>query len=235
MKFSQYFAIYISVIILICCSQKSVVKSDLEALRPGIDSVTILFPLVQYSEKSGEVKTAKTGHSIFVSRKVAEVLKETIDEGKFVSKSADIILDSTVIDEWLPESYLTCLMQCKQISDSLLKSADKKKIFPVTPELQWLISKVQTKYFIIVNGTAFGTTEETKRYDILQAQTFKLFYDRPFAYEYQWSGLELKLWIADAKTNEVVWNNFNDSKDTKYDPIKAEEIKLLCKKLLQIE
>jgi hypothetical protein len=216
-----------------CGTQTVWMKKNLDTMKPDIDSVSIIFPHVKYSEKSGEAKVTKVGYSVFVSRMIAEVLKEIIDEGNCVPKSATIMLDSTVIDQWLPQYFLNSIIKYKQICDSLQKSQNEHGTFTLTPELQLLVDNVTTKYFIFVSGIAFGTSEESKRYDMLQAETFKLFYDRPFIYDYQWSGLQLYIYIVETKSKEIVWHNYNDPRDTKYSPIKKEDVKDLCKKLMQ--
>jgi hypothetical protein len=215
------------------CTQRSTLKQEFHTMKSGGDSITILFPHVEYSEKSGESKTAKTGYSVFVSRKVADVLKELIDKRHFISNSASVLLDSSIADGWFPRNYFNSVQQYKRICDSLMKSSAEKKYFPVASNLQELIDKVSTKYFVFVSGVVFGTTEETKRYDMVQAQTFKLFYDRPFVYDYQWSGLRLQIWVMEKASKEIVWYNYNDSRDTQYDPIRDREIEMLCEKLLE--
>jgi hypothetical protein len=226
---------FIAIVFLITgCSQTKCVNKESEGIKSGIDTVSILFPHVEYSEKSSEAKNIKTGYSVFVSRKVADVLKSIIDESRFIAKSVTVICDSTIIDQWLPCCFSTSVEKYKHLNDSLSSSKETARTFPVIPDIQLLIEKVSTKYFLFVNGTAFGTTEETKRYDMLQAQTFNLLYDHPFTYDYQWSGLQLHVYLVETSSKEILWNNQNDSRDTKFNPIKEEEIKDLCRKLIQI-
>jgi hypothetical protein len=226
--------LFIAAFMVVGCSGTKWANKDYNAIKSGIDTVSIVFPHVEYYEKSGEAKIIKTGHSVFVSRKVADVLKEIIDNEHSIAKSAVLICDSMVIDQWMPTCFSNSIVSYKRICDSMLKSESGKKVFQITSDLQPLIDKVTTKYFLFVNGTAYGTTEETKRYDFNQAQTFKLLYDRPFIYDYQWSGLQLHVYLVDKETKELLWHNSNDSRDTKYDPIKEEEVKELCKKLVQV-
>ncbi|RPI05398.1 MAG: hypothetical protein EHM64_06665 [Ignavibacteriae bacterium] len=234
MNRSKLFTFIVLVVLIAGCSHAKWVSNDFERYQSGVDSVSILFPLVEYSEKSGEEKNVKIGHSVFISRKVAEVLKSIIDKDHFIAQSAVVISDSAIIDRWLPRFFSKSTQKAKQFNDSLLRAKETIGMFPVIPEMRLLTDKVTTKLFLFVNGTAFGTTEETKQNDIQQAQTFDLLYDHPFAYDYQWSGLQLHMYLVETKTMKLLWSHQNDYHDTKYDPIKEEEIKNLCRKLIQI-
>jgi hypothetical protein len=233
MNFDKSTAILLSVVLLSGCTQNFSIKNNLDAIKPDIDTVSIIFPHVEYYEVGLEAKKTNLGYSTYVSRTVADILKEIVDSGNFMPKNATIIYDSTIIEHWMPRYYSNSLEKYRQICDSLKSSQDEKRTFPVSSELQLLIDKVSTKYFIFVGGTAFEASEDKKRYDFLQSQTFKLFYDRPFIYDYQWQGLQLHIFIVGKKSMKIFWYKYNEDEDTRYDPANEEDIYDLCLKLLK--
>lgn len=218
--------------ILSGCAHTLWIHKNFDAIKSRIDTISIVFPQVEYSVMNGKVKKTKFGYSMFISKNVADVLKDVINEGDFLPKSATITYDSTIINQSLPRYFSNPTMKYEQMRDSLQTSQGEERIFPLTPELQVLVDSVHTKYFIYVTGIAFGTTENLKRYDIVQEETFKLLYDRPFVYEYQWDGLQLLLCLVETKSKEVLWYNYNEAKHSKYNPLLKEDIKNLCLKLL---
>ena len=220
-------------VFLIGCSQTSSVHKFYGTPPKSLDTISIIFPHVEYVEKTKEIENFKQGPTVFVSWKIMDILKTLINNEHLLAGSAYVVYDSTVIDNWMPRHFSNSVRLYKNFNDSLKSMEDAKKYFKVTPELLFLIDKAPTKYFLFVHGSAFGTSEETKRYDFQQAQTFKLFYDHPFAYDYQWSGLRLHFYLIDKQTMEISWYNTNDPRDTRYDPIKEEEVKELCRKLLR--
>ncbi len=86
---------------------------------------------------------------------------------------------------------------------------------------------------MVVTGIAFGVSEGKKHFDLLQRESFRLFYDRPFVYDYQWYGLQMEIALVDAASNKVIWYNYNDERDSNYNPLEKERVKDLCLKLLK--
>ncbi len=232
MKGAGYFLTILAAVVFTGCGQSNWSSRDFELVKSTIDTVSILPPFIEYSIKSGEVKKVKAPHSRFVSGRVGEIFKSLIDSGQFISKSAVIVHDSVTEENWNPDEYLRSLVRYRQLSDSLVKVKNVKRSFPVSPELQIMVDRVSTRYFLFISGAAFGSTEASKLYDMVQSQSFKLFYDRPFIYESHWTGVELKLFLVDKATNEILWCNASDPRDTVYDPGKDTEIETLCKKLI---
>lgn len=231
---SKNLIIFLFVVIFLSgCSQTGWIKTDSETPKPDLNSASILFPHVIYYEKSGNAKIQKPGHGLFVSKNIVEVLEEMISEGKLLPKSTSLILDTMVINQWIPQHFLKSIAYYEKIDNPAEISQNEKRIFPVTPELKLLVDKVDTKYFIFVNGTALGTSDETKQFDVLQAQTYELLYDMAFSYDYQWYSLQLNIYVIDKNTNEVLWYRSNDARNAKYNPLKKGEIKSLCRKLLK--
>jgi hypothetical protein len=229
----KFFLLLAAFVLISGCSQTLWISRDFDSIKTGIDTIPIILPHISYYEKSGEVNKLLLGRTLFVSSNVAEILKETIDEGIFISKSTIILNDSMVTSQWLPRYFLSSIKKYAKIDDSIQASDNGGKTFPITPELKLLVDQVNTRYFIFINGTAFGTQEDSKQYDIQQAQTFELFYDSNFSYEYQWYGLQLHIYLVEKESNEIIWDNYNKSRDTNYDPLNNNDIKELCLKLFQ--
>jgi hypothetical protein len=99
--------------------------------------------------------------------------------------------------------------------------------------LQSFVSKLHSRLFLCVAGSAFGTSEQTKQFDDEQRRAFKLFYDEPFDYGYQWSGLEIEIALVNATTHEVLWYNYNKRQESQYDPLNEKRVKDLCMQLLE--
>jgi hypothetical protein len=95
-----------------------------------------------------------------------------------------------------------------------------------------LLGRIPTRYCIFVVGLAFGVTESAKNFDMQQRETFRLLYDRPYVYDYQWYGLQAQISIVDARTGEILWSNANAKTDSKYNPLDKEEVGILISKLL---
>ena len=229
-----YFAVLTLIVIYLVsgCTETVWVQKDFAKITPTIDTISIIFPQIEYVEKNGEKLKAKSGHSYFVSKQVADILKELIDSGKFVSQSANIVFDSTVIIKWMRNNFADSKTVHKQMYDSLQALTGETRIIPAIPELQQLAEKVRTRYFVLVTGYSFGTTETTRRFDMLQQQTFELLYDHAFAYERDWFGLSLQIILVDARSNEVLWYNYNKEKESRYDTLDKEKVKDLCLGLL---
>jgi hypothetical protein len=215
------------------CTQGLWLTNNFNAIKSDIDTVSIILPHVEYTIINGETRTTNNAYGMFISINVAAVLKEVIAEGNFISKSAINMCDTTIINDWLSQNFINSTKNYHHIVDSLRRSKNEERIFPLTPELQLLVDQVKSRHFIFVEGVAFGTTEDSKRFDLLQAETFKLFYDRPYIYDFQWSGLQLRILLIETKSKKVLWSNYNTNKDSKYNPLKNQGIKDLCTKLLK--
>ena len=215
------------------CTQRLWLTNNFDAVKSDIDTVSIILPHVEYTIIDGESRTINNAFGMLTSINVAAVLKETINEGNFIAKTAIYMCDSTFINDWLSKHFVNSTKIYHRIVDSLQRSKNEERIFPLTPELQLLVDQVKSRHFIFVDGIAFGTTEDSKRFDLLQAETFKLFYDRPYIYDFQWSGLQLRIFMIETKSKKVIWSNYNTNKDSKYNPLRNQGIKDLCIKLLK--
>ena len=215
------------------CSQTSWINEDFKAIQDQIDTVSIIFPHIAYYEKDGKDKAFLFGHSIYISKNTADVVKELIDEGNYAAKAANIILDSTVINQWIPQYFLESVKQYQTLKDTFENSRTGTRTFPVTSDLKILVDKVNTEYFLFIQGIAFGTSDETKKVDVEQAQTYELLWDCSFSYDYQWDGIQLWLYLVEKESYEIVWYSHNDKRNTKYHPLKTDQIKQLCLKLFR--
>jgi hypothetical protein len=208
---------------------------DFDFTELRMDTISIIFPQIEYSIRYAAEEKNKTGYSMFVSNNVSEALKEVVDDRKTFLQSAVVLADTLILQQWIRSYFSHSKDRFMQKWDSSSNAPDGNRKFPATPEMQLMISNINTRYFLFATGDAYGTSEEKKQFDALQAQTFELFYDHAFAYNYQWHGIQLNLFIVDAKSGEVIWYNHNRSSDTKYNPFDKKEIKNLCWKLLEGE
>jgi hypothetical protein len=215
------------------CTQRVWISEEFNTIKSDIDTLSIIFPHVKYSEKIGETEIVKLGHCIFVSNNVANILMEIINEGKFIPKTLAVRNDSILLQKWIPNYFLNSIAKYENLNKSNHLFNNGESTFPVITELQILIDKVSTKYFLFVLGKAFGTSSETKDFDILQAQTHAILWDQAFSYDYQWIGLQLQLYIIDKNSDKILWYNANSRSDNKYNSLRNEEIKALCEKLLK--
>jgi hypothetical protein len=213
------------------CSHTIWINKDYESIKPNIEKVSIIFPEIEFSEREGEAKEIRSPHSVYVSRNVAEAVKEIINEGNFASKNAAIFCDTLLVGKWIQNRFSDANNKYKQMQDAMKKSQGDKKILPPNEELQSLINKANDNYVIIITGLGYGTSEETKQHDMQQLETFDLMYDHAFPYNYQWSGLQLQIALVDAKSMEILWYNRNTEKNSKYNPFIKDEVKDLCLKL----
>jgi hypothetical protein len=233
MNLHRYIALLLVAGLSLSCSRTASVQKSFDSVLPSVDTISILFPRIVYSEKSGAAEKAKTGHSIYVSQNIAYVLKEIIDEGRFEPKSATILYDSLTIGQWAQTQLSNPNERFKALRDSLRVTQEGKRIFPLTPELQSLAAEGNSRFVLCVDGVAYGTTEHAKLFDMLQRETFDRFYNRPYAYDYQWSGLQVQIAVVDAQSREVLWMNSNDERDTRYDPLIKKDVRDLCLKILK--
>ncbi len=92
---------------------------------------------------------------MLTSINVAAVLKEAINEGNFISKSAINMCDSKFINDWLSKHFVNSTKNYHRIIDSLQRSKNEERIFPLTPELQLLVDQVKSRHFIFIEGYCF--------------------------------------------------------------------------------
>jgi hypothetical protein len=232
MKIYKQFVMLFLMTVLSGCRPTLLIQKNLNSIEQPIDTISILFPEIEYSEKSGDVKKIESAHSVFVSNNVVEIIKSIIDSGYFISKFAIIVSDSLLISKWAHNQFSSSKNKYNHMRDSLRTSRYGKKTVPLVSDLRYLVDKAHTRYFIYITGISYGTSEETKRYDVQQEETFKLFYDRPFVYEHKWYGLQLQIVLADSRSNEILWYSYNDERDSNYDPLDKGRVNDLCSKLL---
>ncbi len=214
------------------CARMPWVSRDFRTARTGMDTLSIIFPRIEYSVKSGDVSTPKSGYSVFVSQAVADAMKRVIDGGGYIPKAAVVVCDTAWVSRWLSAGFSPRTGQHRPLWDSLQASEDGRKFFPANGQFSEIKTTLTTRYFLYVSGVAFGTTEATKQFDLQQRSTFKVFYDRPLTYEYQWQGLSLELALVDGQSGEVIWYNANDPRESNYDPLDQEQVETLCASLL---
>jgi len=234
MKSKNVFLTILFAFLIAGCSQSLWIKDDFDSIKQNIDTVSVIFPQVNYYCK-GDENINKAGYSLEVSKKINEVLKDIIESGKFAGKSAKVFYDSSFVNNWLRDYKSGKLKSYKRLSSFFEKASDGKKIFSPESELKNSISKIDSKYYLIVTGMAFQTDFSNKNQDVQQRESFKLFFDSPMDYEIQWDGLQLEIALVETGTNEVLWYNFNGWKDSRYNPRNKEDINTLCTKLLTAE
>ncbi len=193
------------------CSHTAWTHRDFAAVRPLIDSVAFVSPRIKYFEKIGRGKLLNEDSAAVVSRSVGSVVTQIVGERRLIRHSAS--------------------MTPVQYGDSIRISGGDGKKCVMTPALQSTMQKVHAKYFICVQGTAFTTPEKSKQNDLLQIDSFHLFFEEPLTYEYQWSGMRLEIALVDAATGDVLWYNRNAPDDTNYNPLDGEQVENLCTKL----
>lgn len=225
--------ILFTIVLLSGCSQTVWVSKNFDTIKSEIDTLAIILPHVKYFEKIGETENVKRGHCIFVSINVANILAEIINDGKFLSQTVAVQIDSNLIHNWIPRYYLDSIEKYDNLNNSIHLHQNGGNTFPITTELKLLLDEIDTKYLLFVHGHAFGTSIETMEFDILQAQTHAILYDQAFSYDYQWNGLKLHLYIIDKNSGEIVWYRANSNGDNKYNPLRNDEIKDLCLNLLE--
>ena len=216
------------------CSQRVWISEEFNTVTSDIDTLSIILPHVKYSEKIGETEKVRLGHCIFVSNNIANILMEIINEGKFIPKTIAVRNDSILLHNWIANYFLNSIEKYENLNKSDHLFQNGRNTFPITPELQLLIDEIDTRYLLFVYGNAFGTSKETKDFDISQVQIHAILYDQAFSYDYQWNGLQLQLYIIDKYSDKILWYNANSSKDDKYNPLRNEEIKILCENLLSV-
>jgi hypothetical protein len=233
MKLKNAFLTILFAILIAGCSQSSWIQEDFDSIKQNIETISVIFPQVNYYCK-GDDNINKAGYSLEVSKKVSEVLENIIGSGKYVGKSAKVFYDSSFVNNWLRDYKSGKLKSYKRLS-SYFENSSNKKIFSPESELKNSLSKIDSKYYIIVTGMAFQTDFVNKNQDVQQRESFKLFFDSPMDYEFQWDGMQLEIALVAAGTNEILFYNFNDYKDSRYNPRNKEDINTLCTKLLSAE
>lgn len=233
MNLIKYLVIQIIVILIMICIQPVLGQIASGKAIPEIDSVSILFPEIEYAEKESKIEKSKTGYNVLISRNTADVLKELIDGGNFVSKHANIVYEPSMSKQSIPGYYENAILKFNQIHDSLEAFRNEKKMFPIIPGLRNLLKKTNIRYFFYVTGLAFGTSEATKQYYMAQKQMFQQLYQNTLVNDYQWWGLRLQLVLVDARTGRILWYNYNKEYDSNYNPLNKDDIRRLCLELLQ--
>ena len=213
------------------CTTTAWIQKNFDAVKPGMDTVSVLFPQIEFSERVGEVNKLKSGSSIFVSKNVAEAVKELVDRGKFIPKAAVIADDSVVLDQWFRSYSSKSMASFKTIKDSLAAPGETK-ILPVGQEILSLIDRLPSKYFIFIAGVGYRFSKATKQYAFEQEQIYRMFYDRPNMTKNQYYGLKLLFALVEVKSKEVLWYTYNGDENSQYDPLVKEEVQQLCSALL---
>ena len=233
MKLIRLMPVLFVITMIYGCTGNLWIDKDVKKMQPQIDKVLILFPHIEYYVKDDDRKISNNMKGVVISKNISSVLKDIIEKGKFVAKAVVVENDTDFVNQWIAVNYLHSLKHYKKIDKLITISKVGKKIFPMTPELKLLLDKTDADYFIFINGTSFGTTDNSKSNDIIQARTFAILYNHSFAYEYQWDGLQLQIFLVEKKSNEIVWSNQSDSKRSKYNPFIKDEIRELCVSLFE--
>lgn len=215
------------------CSQKLWVSDDYNQVKADIDTLTVVMPHIEYSEKTGETEKLLPGYSVLLSDYVGNILVEMINEGKFIPNTVAVRGDSVLLQKWVPDYFLKSLEKYEKLNKADHLFINGKNSFPVTPELRFLINQIETRYFLFVYGEGFGASDETKEFDLLQVQTHAILYDQAFSYDYQWNGIKLQLYIIDKNSDKILWYSTNGRKNNGYNPLRDKEIRDLCENLLK--
>jgi hypothetical protein len=233
MKVIKKLVIQFAVVLIMICIQTVLGQGVSKTTIPEIDTISVLFPEVEYAEKDSKIEKSKTGYNVYISRNIADILKELIDGGNFLSKHVTILYEPSMSRQSLPEYYENAIIKFNQIRDSLELFRNKNRIFPINTALRKLLNKTNTRYFLYVTGLAFGTSEATKQYYMAQKQLFQQLYQNTLVHNYQWWGLQLQLVLLDAKSGRILWYNYNKENDSNYNPLNKDDIRRLCLELLQ--
>lgn len=235
MKLKTIASFLFAVFLISGCSEKPWVSKNYQEVKPKIDTATIIFPHIEYFEKIGDKKYLIPDSSIIVSGNVAKILKEMLNERKTLVNNAIIQNDSIVTKQWIPRYFLTSAVTYSNIVDILKDQKDGKNVFPLTYDVKLLTDRLNTRYFIFVTGKAFEASAGTKDYDVYQSRTFERLYGQTFAYTFDWYGLELHIFLVDKQTNKILWSNYNEGQNSKYNPFIKKDVTALCKDLLNQE
>jgi len=194
------------------CGRSALTERGFDAAKRSIDTVVVLLPRIEYYEKVGKAKRAGPENAQAVTRLLASSIRQVINEGSFVPGC-------------------TALLR-SQVCDSLHISDDNGITCPLSPALRSELLRGRAKYVLFVQGKAFTTPERSKQGDLLQIDSYHLFFGQPLLYEYQWNGLRVEAVLLDANSNEVIWYNKNPDSDSNVDPFDGEQIRDFCRKLL---
>jgi hypothetical protein len=235
MKYHRLLTIQYAVFIFLICCQPVIVKKNFAAANSGTDTVSVLFPEIDYSEKDSKLEKSKTGYNVFISRNIAEVLKDLIDKGNFMFRHANILYDPSMSSQSLPGYYENSIIKFNRIHDSLETFKEEKRVFPINPTLRKLLNAAHSHYFLYVTGLAFGTSEATRQYYLAQQQLFEQLYFNTLVNNYQFYGLQLQIVLVDTRTGKILWYNYNGENDCKYNPLEKSDIERLCLKLLKAD
>ena len=233
MNIIKTLVIQITVILVMICFKPVPGQIVSKFTISELDTVSILFPEIEYAEKESKIEKAKTGYNVFISRNVADILKELIDEGNCTFKYSKILYDPSMSSQSIPGYYQNAILKFNMIRDSLEAFRNEEKMFPINQSLRKLLDKTNARYFLYVTGLAFGTSEATKQYYMAQKQMFQQLYYSSLAYNYQIYGLLLQIVLVDARTGQIIWYNYNKENESNYNPLNEGDIKRLCLKLLQ--
>ncbi len=227
--------LFFLLILITACSQTAWTNNSFNEVKNEIDSVTIVFPQIKYFEIFGEKKYLQRGKSIYVANNIASILKELIESRKFITCKNIMYTDSLIIEKWLAKNFHPSLKDTLKNYDTLIVNDENKHILRFSNEMKDLTDGIKSKYIFYIKGIAFGTAENTKHGDMIQMQTFKLFYGNNYAYNFQWNGLKLEIFLLDLKTGEILWHNSNKDDDSKYESVNRNDSKRLLAKILEIE
>jgi len=235
---SKYFKFYLKIFLflfivsfLFFCSRSTWTNSLNDTNSPK-NSISILFPHIEYIERNENGNIVKRGHSLFVSKTIADIAKEIIDYGDFIPASANILVNSLITCQWIRKYLFKSIINYRNVDDTLMMKQKGKKVFPVTAQLEQLVNKVDTEHYIFINGIAIGASEKIKQIESSQQQTFELYYDKPSAYDYSWHGLVLHIYIIEKKSSEVIWYAYNETSNQRCDPLNRVDLQELMQKLL---
>ncbi len=233
MNLIRNLVLQIIVVLVMICIQPVLGQIASKTAIPEIDTISILFPEIEYAEKDSKIERSKIGYNVLISRNVADILKELIDRGDFISKYSKILYHPSMSSQTMPSYYENAILKFDMIRDSLEAFRNEKKMFPIVHGLRKLLNRTNTRYFLYITGMAFGTSEATKQYYMAQKQMFQQIYQNTLVNDYQLWGLQMQLVLVDAGTGQILWYNYNKENDSIYNPLNREDIRRLCLKLLQ--
>jgi hypothetical protein len=220
-------------LLLASCGGSAWMSQDFNVGRVDSNKVSILPPQITGLERTGRGMLPDSTREPEMIKNVEQAAQDIINGGGFVGKSAIAIEDSTFRSPGMARFLEKLRAAYKGYCDSMHVSDNGATTpLPVLQELNYLSNRLRTRYVLFIRGTGYTTPESYKQHDLLQLDSFRLFFDHPLEYQYQWSGLMLDIALVDMKSATVLWYNRNRENESKYDPLSIDRVKDLCSKLM---
>jgi hypothetical protein len=220
------------ILFLLSCSKYCWTKKDFTATNSQLDSVSIIFPHIEYIDRKSTTHFIKQGYSIYIATNVADDVKQIIDDGNFYARSSELVLDSMVVGTWIPQYLFNSCGHYRCVDEVLFMGKPGNKVFPMTNELKLLIDKSSAPYVLFINGLAFGLDDDEKQSYVPQLRTFDLPDGHAVADDSLWNGILLHFYLIDKRTSEIIWYTYTDSHDATCDPLNRDALQGILQRML---